>query len=463
VAELHHSDVWRTALETLPKLSSGGESSDRARIAARRFRRFATMLASFALFCVTASVCQAQTHEALCIAGDGSFESAFHTGVKVRVGAARNGELATRACEAALSWDGQTRVIAANALRVDVDAFGVDLDAGVPVVTIQVQKSDAECCMSYQIYSLQKPPQLLRTITGGAFFSAADTDLDGRVEIWTDDSASVDGFENLDVRQLNAAPKIVLRFAKGRLLDVSSEFQPYFDGEIARVRAELDSQELRDFKNSDGILLPAAPASPGGPRRGGYLQGIKLKVLEIVWSYVYSGREQEAWHSLADMWPAADVERIRAAILKARAGGIGAQLDGVSTEVPSGRKEHATIFDGISAPPDGASPGVLTGQRVRGMVLPGIGSSETAKPAPPLVPPEPIELWLPRSIDASQQGLLDLVIDSAGKVRSVEPAGDTKPADAGLTEATAQWKFIPAFKAGRAVASRVRMSVLPKR
>jgi hypothetical protein len=74
-----------------------------------------------------------------------------------------------------------------------------------------------------------------------------------------------------------------------------------------------------------------------------------------------------------------------------------------------------------------------------------------------------IELWGPRSMGASQQGLLELVIDSAGKVRSAEPSDNTKSFNADLIAATAEWKFIPAFKAGRAVASRIRLPVSAKR
>jgi len=54
----------------------------------------------------------------------------------------------------------------------------------------------------------------------------------------------------------------------------------------------------------------------------------KIKVLEIVWAYLYSGREQEAWQALTDMWPTSDFERVRAALTSARASGIPGQLDG---------------------------------------------------------------------------------------------------------------------------------------
>src|SRR5258708_17502613 len=177
--------------------------------------------------------------------------------------------------------------------------------------------------MAYQIYSLQKPPRLLRTITGGGFFNASDKDLDGRVEIWTDDAAAVDGFENTVVSEFDFTPTLVLRFEHGRLLDVGSEFRPYFEKEIAKLRAELDSQNLRDFRDSDGRLASVAYLSA---QRIHQLRGVKIKVLEIVWAYLYSGREPEAWRSLEDMWPASDVERIRAAISGVRAHGIHSQV-----------------------------------------------------------------------------------------------------------------------------------------
>lgn len=147
--------------------------------------------------------CRAQSREALCSHGSANFEAEFRTGVKLRLGAARKtaGGLATRVCEATLSWDKQETIVTATASQLDVDAFGTDLGLGVAVVAFQVKQSDTECCMAYQIYSLQKPPGLLRAVTGGSFFSASDTDLDGRVEIWTDDAAAVDGFENLACRR----------------------------------------------------------------------------------------------------------------------------------------------------------------------------------------------------------------------------------------------------------------------
>jgi outer membrane biosynthesis protein TonB len=72
-------------------------------------------------------------------------------------------------------------------------------------------------------------------------------------------------------------------------------------------------------------------------------------------------------------------------------------------------------------------------------------------------------------LDLSEQSLafselmLDLVIDSAGKVRSAQPTGGAPWADAELKDAVRRWKFIPAFRQGRAVASRTGLAVSLKR
>jgi len=51
------------------------------------------------------------------------------------------------------------------------------------------------------------------------------------------------------------------------------------------------------------------------------------------------------------------------------------------------------------------------------------------------------------------------VIDAAGKVRSADSATKTKPVDPELTNAALTWKFIPAFREDRPVASRLRLGV----
>jgi hypothetical protein len=338
--------------------------------------------------------------------------------------------------------------------------MAVDLGVGSLVVALQVKTTKVDPLMKYEIYSLEKPPRLLREITGGDFYSAADTDLDGRIEIWTDDAGAVNGFENLPLTALDYAPTVVLRFEQRRLIDVSSEFQSHFDRQIAVVRAQLNAQQLSDFKNSDGKLSPVLPLSLDELRR---LRAMKIKVLEIVWGYLYSGREQDAWNALADMWPAADFDRIRTSMLNARAHGIRSEVDGVSHKLsPSHfKKRRAMIYDRASyASVDGQS------NPLSWDYAPGLsGPSKDKHTFEADTFPVQILLRRPAPPDASQPFLgtelaLNLVIDAAGKVRSAKTEG--KP-DKVLIDATADWKFIPAFKDGLPVASRLRLGVTPSR
>ncbi len=376
----------------------------------------------------------------LCRDGDGQFEAEFQTKLKVHVGAARNGELAARSCAAKLSWEKQELTISTGVSQVDLDAFGVDLGGSVPAAAFQIKKSDTDCCMEYRIYSLEEPPRLLRTITGGDFYSASDVDLDGRVEIWTHDAAAASGFDRLALNEFDFPPTGVFRFEHGQLLDVSAEFQSYFDNQIASLRSEMSSQNLDDFKGSDGQLT--AMATPNTSERLHRLRMVKIKVLEIVWAYLYSGREQEAWRALGEMWPSADFDRIRAALVNARARGIHGQVDATSAGRLRGKKKRARIFDAVSKS----------------------GSERTLS----LTPPRSILLRLPPGSEIQPPGvpnsesLLDLVIDAAGKVRSAEPATKLKTVAPDLINAAFTWKFIPAFQAGRPVASRLRIAVAPR-
>ena len=198
-----------------------------------------------------------------------------------------------------MGWDKRSLVVTDAAAQVDVDALGIDLRLGTPVVAFQVKRADADCCRTFLVYSLQKPPKLLRTITGGSFFSAADAELDGRIEIWTNDAASAQEFYDPNVERLELAPTVVLRFVQGRLLDVSSSIsRPISITKLPALRAQLNSDDLREFKNSNGRLPPTAHFSAEDLRRSENLQRTKIGVLRIVSSYLYSGREQIAWNSL---------------------------------------------------------------------------------------------------------------------------------------------------------------------
>lgn len=384
------------------------------------------------------------------------------------VRATKVGGFSTHSCEATLGWGKSVIQVAQNSWEIDIDALGADLGLGTPVVAFQIKSSARDQLMTYKVYSLKKPPRLLRTITGGDWFSAADINLEGRTEVWTNDAGMVDDFENIPLSSWDFSPTVVLRFEKQKLIDVSSEYQPFYDRQIAQLKSQLDEHSLTAFKNSDGRLSSVPVASM---ERLHMLLRTKIKVLEIVFAYLYSGREEEAWRSLATMWPAADVNRIRGSILDAQVRGIRREVDGVSNRNSTLLwKHHPQIYNmdtenrGIvdlysqqetALAPESPSPGPGLGERTPFSVDVG---------------PKPIYLGTPVSPSENQPRLtseiyLNLLVDEAGKVRSARLANksDEGPIGDMLIRATAGWKFIPAFKDGRAVPCRMRFSVWPFR
>ena len=400
-----------------------------------------------------ALVCGCGAQEAVCGGGFGSFSAGFATGVTVSVGSVPKAGFATRMCRAKVNWNKQELVIEPGAWQINVDAMGIDLGLGAPVVAFVINRSDIDRFAKYEIYSLKTPPRELRTITGGDDYFAADTDLDGRIEIWTHDAAAVDGFENIPFGTLDFPPMEVLRFEQRKLIEVNGEFVPEFDRQIAMVRAQLDARSVNDFKHSDGALSTQSFVPVDQLQR---LMKTKIRVLEMVWGYVYSNREEEGWRVLGEMWPAADLERIRAAILNARARSIRSQVEGVSALGPSKgfKKKHVMIYDRVSgADASGGNP-------LSSYYSPGL-SGPTKDEHTFEADTFPIPILLRRPPAAANLGTevtVNLVIDSAGKVRSAKVQG--KPEE-DLIQSTEDWRFIPAFKRGRPVASRLQMGVVP--
>jgi hypothetical protein len=170
-------------------------------------------------------------------------------------------------------------------------------------------------------------------------------------------------------------------------------------------------------------------------------------VLEIVWSYLYSGREPEAWSALEDMWPSSDVERIRAAILNARRHGILQGVDHASGGSSQGH--HATVYDatGISYVQASVNP---------------VNGAPVSTSEPPIIQPKSILLRRPPPAAGEyisrEEEVVELVVDAAGKVRSAKIVDGV---DKKLVEAALGWHFIPAFRDKRPVACRFRLRVWP--
>lgn len=384
-----------------------------------------------------------QAQDITCDNGSGEYSARFSTGVTVEVESMREGSFAERTCAAKLVSKGQEIHVASDVGQVGIDVLGADLGFGSPVVAFQIDTSGAGFNRTYQIYSLSKSPQLLYTITGGSSYRAADTDMHGHIEIWTDDAAAVDNFERGPSVDFDSPPTVVLRFEKGRLVDVGAEFLSYYDDQIAKLRSQVNQQDLAEFKRSDGHLYLSSLRSGEDLHR---LVQTKISVLEIVWAYLYSGREHEAWSALADMWPVQDIDRIRTAVSSVHERGILRNV--VPSRLPPQHGHEAKIYDAVNA-----------------STVVELTNSDGGVPVPvqvesPITQPKSILLRRPPPSSGepfpSANEMVELVIDAAGKVHSAKVINGT---DEHLVKASAGWQFIPAFRYGRPVACRFRLNV----
>lgn len=403
---------------------------------------FLALLASVAI----GPVASAQQQQAVCDSGEGHFEAALKDGAGVKVGPAASGAFAARTCSAKLMWKGETILDAAKAGQIDVDVMGANLGFGVPVVALEIRQDADDWRAMYSIYSLDRSPRLLAKLTGGDVYRAADADFDGEIAIWTTDAAAVQGFDGLRYADFDFAPTVVLRYEHRKLEDVSADYPKQYDAQIAQVRGQLTTQGLAAFQASDGKLEDGyRPWSQLIP-----LRKTKAKVLEIVWSYLYSGREAEAWAELAQMWPASDVERAKAAMIAVRAKGFDAEAASVAT--PSDHRHHRRVTVYATTGASRQISQTAADGTVRS--LPNEAQMDVFNQLVD-VPPQPITLMRSKMVREPETVLL--TIDEAGKVWSVKTS--ETGADQELLESAKDWKFIPAFVGGHAVACRTKMDI----
>ena len=168
---------------------------------------------------------------------------------------------------------------------------------------------------SWEIFSLGPHPHLIKKFENGyrgiLGIDLKDTSHNGQNEIWTRDAA-FQFFDHL-CHACSPAPILVLHLQGRKLYDVSSKFAPDFDEDIAHQQSEIKPEESTKLKFSK-------PPYTG-------LDNTRGTVLQIVLDYLYSGREQEAWKTLDQYWPAGDKNRIHKAILERRRNGILKQVE----------------------------------------------------------------------------------------------------------------------------------------
>jgi hypothetical protein len=198
------------------------------------------------------------------------------------------------------------------ALSID-EVSGTDLNGdGKPDLVVQGYSGGAHCCYTYRIVGLTRGLPLIREIHNQVpiVFKTGD---DGKVELDTGDGV----FDYFLVPHANAViPQLFLRLEGNKIVDLGPEHLADYDRAIEKARSELTAEELDKLRKSN------------------YSQGMLFdqlltvqKVMTIVLNYLYSGRQEEAWRSLDQMWPESDRERVKNLILERRSRGFINQID----------------------------------------------------------------------------------------------------------------------------------------
>jgi len=202
---------------------------------------------------------------------------------------------------------GVRKVVAKNWVLSLDSISGTDVNGdGKPDVVLAGHTSGARCCYEYSIVSLSKPPKLVRQIRTPlpAVFQSSPTGVEIRLR-----EAAFQYFM-LPPDQA-VTPLVVVRLEGTKLTDISAQRQAEYDEQISKAKSELSPDELEKFRQSrynDKLFTDQLPAVKS--------------VLTIVLSYLYSGREAQAWQALEEMWPTSDQARIKAVILERRSRGL---------------------------------------------------------------------------------------------------------------------------------------------
>jgi len=164
---------------------------------------------------------------------------------------------------------------------------------GVSDVVLEGYSGGQHCCWTYW-FALAGAKPVVRQVESAqtaAFLRGAD----GGLDIVLRDSA----FDDFDgVKGQVVAPPVVLRFAGTSLVDVSAKRAELYDLEIRHAEQELGPAlraRLMAVRNSDELSRAARE---------------QALALRIVLNYLYSGRGDQAWRAVTNLWPQFDQQRI---------------------------------------------------------------------------------------------------------------------------------------------------------
>ena len=185
---------------------------------------------------------------------------------------------------------------------------GANLNAdGKPEIVIAGFTGGVQCCFTYSIVSLGATPRVVRRFSNQVPITF-QKDPDGSILIRSQDGV-FDYF--LVPHRIAVIPALTLKLDGDKLVDVSAQFPQLYDEQINRARSELTTESIEKFRKTsyrDKMFRDQFATAH--------------EVLTIVLNYLYSGREDQAWQALNELWPSSDQARVKALIIERRQRGL---------------------------------------------------------------------------------------------------------------------------------------------
>jgi hypothetical protein len=182
---------------------------------------------------------------------------------------------------------------------------------GIPDLVLEGFSGGLHCCWTYYVISLGPKPSLLLKFENNREASFLEDEKGRGFYISTEDG-EFDYFDGL-CHACTPFPLVFLKIDGKRLVDISPECADAYDEIVRESRAALSAQDLAE--------VVAMTTSSSESRAAGVGNGVR-RMLEIVFAYLYSGRESRARQELQTMWPQFDQDRMWNLIQKQRREGI---------------------------------------------------------------------------------------------------------------------------------------------
>lgn len=255
-------------------------------------------------FLVCSTAAQARDLSRLCSAGEGKATRMLWTGYQLRAYPSRDKD---KTCTAEIVDRDGGVVFSRDEVQFEWNAAtGRDVNGDrAPDVVLEGFTGGAHCCWRYWIFSFSPGPTLVGELDNDepVSFGLASR---GRMVLHTYEEA----FNNFDGLCYACSPRVDLYFVLegDQFKNVTSEFitDPVLDG----MRKRLEMVPLERFRQ----LSSTQDLAPD-------LRDAKTAVLTLALAYLYSGHEDQAWKTLQEDWPAADLARVKQQILAARSKG----------------------------------------------------------------------------------------------------------------------------------------------